>query len=134
MKRYYEEPGSGRVHDGWATGERMFTSRVAYAEVHAALARKLRDGHLTAVLYRRSASTFEAEWPAYEQVALDDVTMGDVLRLVRRYGLRGYDAIHLSAALCVRRQTGDAIEFWASDGRLERSARREGLTVVNPAS
>lgn len=69
VKRYYEEPGSERVHDRWATNERIFTSRVAYAEVHAALARKRRDGNLAAALYRRSASAFEREWPAYEQIA-----------------------------------------------------------------
>ncbi len=133
VKRYYEEPGSERVHDRWATSERIFTSRVAYAEVHAALARKRRDGNLAAALYRRSASTFETEWPAYEQIALDGATMADVRRLVRRYALRGYDAIHLSAALWVRRQIGDPIEFWASDERLERAARRERISVVNPA-
>ena len=59
--------------------------------------------------------------------------MADVLRLVRRYTLRGYDAIHLSAALWVGRQIGDPLEFWASDDRLEQAARRERITVVNPA-
>jgi hypothetical protein len=28
---------------------------------------------------------------------------------------------------------GDPFEFWASDERLEAAARRERLTVVNPA-
>ena len=59
--------------------------------------------------------------------------MADVLRLVRRYTLRGYDAIHLAAALWVRRRIGDPIEFWASDERLEWVARRERIAVVNPA-
>ena len=59
--------------------------------------------------------------------------MADVLRLVRRYALRGYDAIHLSVALWARRQIDDPMEFWASDERLERAARREQIRVVNPA-
>ena len=133
VKRYYEEPGSERVYDRWAASGRIFTSRVAYAEVHAALARKRRDGDLAPALYRRGASAFEAEWPAYEQIAVDGVTMADVLRLVRRYALRGYDAIHLSAALWARRQIDDPMEFWVSDERLERAARREQIRVVNPA-
>jgi predicted nucleic acid-binding protein len=134
VKRYYEEPGSRRVHERWLMGEPIFTSRVAYAEVHAALARKRRDGGLAPALYRRCASTFETEWPAYEQVVVDRTTMADVSRLVRRYSLRGYDAIHLAAALWMKRQVGDPIEFWASDERLESAARRERIAVVNPAS
>jgi predicted nucleic acid-binding protein len=133
VKRYYQEPGSDRVHDRWMQGDRVFTSRVAYAEVHVALARKRRDGTLAPALYRRSASAFDDEWSAYEQIAVDAATMADVVRLVRRYPLRGYDAIHLSAALWVQRQVGDAMEFWASDERLEQAANRERILVVNPA-
>jgi len=133
VKRYYEEPGSARVNNHWAMSEQIFTSRVAYAEVHAALARKRRDGDLAAAPYRRCASAFEAEWPAYEQIAVDGATMADVRRLVRQHTLRGYDAIHLAAALWVRREIGDPIEFWVSDERLERAARRERVSVVNPA-
>lgn len=112
---------------------RIFTSRVAYAEVHAALARKRRGGDLAPAPYRRCASAFESEWQAYEQIAVDGATMADVVRLVRRYTLRGYDAIHLAAALWVRGEIGDPIEFWVSDERLERAARRERVAMVNPA-
>ena len=132
VKRYYHEPGSARVRDRWTIGEPIFTSRVAYAEVHAALARKRRDGGLSSALYRRCAAAFDAEWPAYEQILVDSVTMADVVRLVRRYALRGYDAIHLAAALWVRRHSSEAVELWASDEQLASAARRERITVVDP--
>lgn len=132
VKRYYAEPGSDQVRERWLADERVFTSRVTYAEVHAALARKHRDRELSAMPFRRSAAAFEAEWPAYDQVLVDGTTLADVGRLVRVHPLRGYDAIHLAAALWVKGHLGDPLEFWVSDDRLEAAARRERLIVVNP--
>ncbi len=132
VKRYYEEPGSERLRERWATSERVFTSRVAYAEVHAALARKHREGDLATAPFRRSARAFEIEWMAYDQILLDAATLGAVRRLVSSHPLRGYDAVHLAAALWVRDRIGDALEFWVSDERLAGTARRERLKVVDP--
>lgn len=132
VKRYYDEPGTDRIRARWATSDRVFTSRVAYAEVHSALARKWRDGGLSASMFQTSAAAFETEWPAYDQVLVDAETLRHVRPLLRRHALRGYDAIHLAAALWVGQQIGDQLEFWVSDTRLEAAARRERLAVVNP--
>lgn len=132
VKRYYEEPGSERIRGQWTGAERIFTSRVAYAEVHAALARKRREGGLTKPVFRTIVSAFEADWPAYDQILVDSATLAEVRRLVGKHALPAYDAIHLSAALWLRDQLGGAIEFWVSDDRLETAARKERLTVVNP--
>jgi predicted nucleic acid-binding protein len=132
VKRYYDEPGSEKVREQWTASDRVFTSRVAYAEVHAALARKRRDGGLSPSLFRTSAAAFDTEWPAYDQILVDADTLGPVRRLVRRHALRGYDAIHLAAALWVAKQIGDPLEFWVSDAQLETAARHERLAVVNP--
>jgi predicted nucleic acid-binding protein len=132
VKRYYEEPGSHQLRTRWVDSERIFTSRVAYAEVHAALARKHRDGDLSRSSFRESAAAFEAEWPAYDQILVDEDTLADTRRLVRRHALRGFDAIHLAAALWVRRQLDGPLEFWVADERLEVAARRERLAVMTP--
>jgi predicted nucleic acid-binding protein len=132
VKRYYQEPGSHRVRESWARSERVFTSRVAYAEVHAALARKRRDGGISAAQLRTIGDAFESEWPAYDQILIDRATSANVRRLVLRHTLRGFDAIHLSAALWLQEQFGESVEFWVSDERLIVAAGKERLTVVNP--
>ena len=132
VKRYYEELGSGRVREGFGAAERIFTSRLAYAEVHAALARKRRERAISEAEYRRTVSTFEADWPAYDQIGVDAATLGAVPRLVRQYSLRGADAVHVAAAVWLREQAGDPVELWASDGWLVEVARREHLSAVNP--
>jgi len=132
VKRYYEERGSDLLRSRWVTIDRIFTSRVAYAEIHAALARKARDGELSRDSFRTATAAFEQEWLAYDHLLVDEATLKDVRSLVRRHSLRGFDAIHLSAALWLRAELGRPIEFWASDQRLEAAAKRERFTVVNP--
>lgn len=132
VKRDYVEPGTDRVRQHLDSTDRVFTSRVTYAEVHAALARKRRERQLSEALYRRVTSEFDLHWPAYDQILVDAATLGEVPRLVRQYALRGYDAIHLAAALWLRGEAGEPVEFWVSDERLEQVARRERLAVVNP--
>jgi predicted nucleic acid-binding protein len=132
VKRYYAERGSDLLKSRWGAIDRIFTSRVAYAEIHAALARKARDGELSRDSFRTAGAAFEREWLAYDHILVDDATLKDVRSLVRRHSLRGFDAIHLSAALWLRGELGRPLEFWASDQRLEAAAKRERLTVVNP--
>ena len=132
VKRYYEELGTERVRERLTAAERVFTSRLAFAEVYAALAHKRRERAVTEEAYRRAASAFEADWPAYDQIALDAATLGTVARLVRQYPLRGADAVHLAAALWLREHAGDPLELWASDDRLLDAARHERLIAVNP--
>jgi uncharacterized protein len=132
VKRYYEEPGTQRVRERWASAERVFTSRVTYAEVHAALARKHRDKGISTLHFRAIGGAFESEWQAYDQILVDGATLTGVRRLVRRHALRGFDAIHLSAALWLRAEFGESVEFWVSDDRLEAAAVKERLIVVNP--
>lgn len=134
VKRYYDEPGSDRVRDGFATTTRVFTSRLTYAEVHAALARKRREAALSEVAYRSAAQEFDSDWPGYEQIGLDAGTLSAVPRLVRRYPLRGADAVHLAAALWLRDVAGDLVELWAADSRFIDVARRERLRALNPES
>lgn len=52
--------------------------------------------------------------------------MRNVPELVARRPLRGYDAVHLAAALALR-DRGVAITFWAADAALVDAARAEGL-------
>jgi predicted nucleic acid-binding protein len=132
VKRYYEELGSDRVREGFAAAERVFTSRLTYAEVHAALARKRRERAISEPAYRRCVTAFESDWPAYDQIAIDPATLSAVPGLVRRHSLRGADAVHLAAAVWLRKHAGGALEFWASDGPLLDVARREGLITIDP--
>ena len=52
--------------------------------------------------------------------------------LAIRYGLRGYDSVHLAAALAVHETLGESVAygFAATDGRLNDAARLAGLPLL----
>jgi predicted nucleic acid-binding protein len=123
IKRFVEEPGSKRVDTILAGEPILATSKIAYAEIHAGLARKVREKALTAVGYRRTSRTFDNDWRAYVRVDLADPLLLIVRDLVRRHPLRGFDAI--------QEQLGEEIRLVASDERLLRAAGAEGLRILD---
>ena len=131
IKRFVEEAGSRRVEALIDAEPPPATSKVTYAEVHAGLARKLRERGLTPAAHRRASRTFDADWPAYVRVELVDPLLVLARDLVQRRPLRGFDAIHLASALRLRDQIGDEVLFVASDDRLLAAASSEGLATVD---
>jgi predicted nucleic acid-binding protein len=102
VKHFTEEAGSRQVNALIEAEPRLATSRVAYAEVHAALARKLRERALTPVFHRTIARSFDSDWRTYTRVDLVDPLLALTPDLVGRYPLRGFDAIHLASAIILR--------------------------------
>jgi predicted nucleic acid-binding protein len=131
IKRFVEESGSKRVDAVLAREPIVATSKVAYAEVHAGLARMLREKAFTTAAYRATSRTFDTDWRAYVRVDLADPVLLIVRDLVRRYPLRGFDAIHLASAIRLQQQLGEAIRVIASDERLLAAAGEEGLSTLD---
>ncbi len=131
IKRFVEEAGSKRVEALIEAEPPPATSKVAYAEVHAGLARKLRERGLTPAAHRSASRTFDADWRAYVRVELVDPLLVLARDLVQRRPLRGFDAIHLASALRLRDQIGDEVLFVASDDRLLAAASSEGLATMD---
>jgi hypothetical protein len=107
---------------------------VAYAEVHATLARKLREGALTLAAHRRIADSFDSDWHLYIRLDLVDSLLALTRELVLRHPLRGFDAIHLGSALVLQEQLGEAIQMVASDERLLVAGGKEGLATLDVRS
>jgi predicted nucleic acid-binding protein len=134
IKRLTREAGSQRVATLITTDPWLATSKVAFAEVHAALARKLREGSLTPSTHKRIADSFDSDWRVYLRIDLVDALLALTRDLVLRHPLRGFDAVHLASALRLRELTGEAVQFIASDERLLLAANNEGLATVNVRS
>ncbi|MFZ0886940.1 MAG: type II toxin-antitoxin system VapC family toxin [Candidatus Binataceae bacterium] len=134
IKRFIEEAGSKQVEALIEADPRLATSRVAYAEVHAGLARKLREGAMTAGAHRRTSRLFESDWRAYIRVDLVDPLLALVRDLVQRHPLRAFDAIHLASAIRLQEQLGDDIRLVAADVRLLAAAKIEGLGTLDVRS
>jgi len=129
VKLYLEEVGSEAVHRWAQEAEILATSRVAYPETLAALARRWREGDLDEAGFQRVVDAFKEQWHAFAILDLNETLAGE---LAITHALRGFDAIHLAAALDLRREAVDIlVAFTAFDGRLLQAARAEGLLVLD---
>jgi uncharacterized protein len=62
VKRYVQEEGSKAVTSRFETGEKLYTSVLSFAEVHAAIGRKYREKELTAKQKEKLIDDFLADW------------------------------------------------------------------------
>jgi len=131
VKLYLDEVHSEAVHRWAQEAEVLATSRVAYPETFAALARRWREGDFDDASVQRVIAAFKEQWPAFAILDLNETAAGE---LAITHALRGFDAIHLAAALDLRLATQDTlVAFTAFDGRLAQAARSEGLQVLDAA-
>jgi len=127
VKLYVEEAGSSEVEALVAAADGAATSRTAYAELRSALARKQREGGLSAADRARIAAAFRSEWDRLivQEVTQDAVELaGD---LSERHSLRALDAIHLASARLLAEQSRIPVRFSSSDRRLQEAAASEGM-------
>jgi len=130
VKLYVTEAYSGLVR-GWAEeAEILATCRVAYPEMISALNRRLRTGDLAKGDYDLLVKTFAGEWRDFAVLDFDEIGAG---RLAEAYGLRGFDAVHLSACKLLRSsEFAASVSFSSFDEKLNNAAAAEKLTVLLP--
>jgi uncharacterized protein len=127
VKRYVSEPGSQDVIEVTAAAEVVATSLVTRAEVAAALARAVRVGVLDHDGGRRAQRRFSRDWPTLVRVPITEVLVFQAETLAWDHGLRGYDAIHLAAALMWRDSVGREVILVTFDRQLWEAAPEAGL-------
>ncbi len=147
VKRYLEEHGSDKLNAKIAettkARHRVLTSVLSFAEVHAAMARKLRERPpLRVTEYHWATARFDSDWRTYlTRVDLTTAVLTLIPDLVKRHFLRGSDAIHLASALWVRESLesvgargalAEPLIFATSDAQLARAAEYEQLEVFDP--
>jgi len=132
VKRYYTEKGSAYIHELFQPENLLAVSKVAYAELLAALARKRREKEIGEADFGRAVESLQDEWKEFLVVEVTDAVFTDLLSLVRRHPLRGFDAIHLCSALWFRKRIRSEVAFVCSDRDLLAAAEREKLVVYDP--
>lgn len=131
-KLYLEEEGSDQVREWAWAAEALATSRVALAELAAAIARRRREGDLNDDESDSIRSAMTEDWNHLVVVHLDEHRAADV---AFGHELRGFDAIHLAAALQVRSSLSDIpVLFSCFDQRLNKAAAEQGFDVLGDDS
>jgi predicted nucleic acid-binding protein len=127
LKLLVEEDGSERAGLIWDTAESLTSAALVVVEGRAALAAAERSGRITRAQLKRAKVDLS---DLIEEMSLVEVTE-DLVELAADLAegeqLRGYDAVHLAAALTV-----EAEILTSADSDLCRAAERRGFHVANP--
>jgi len=130
VKLYVREPGSDEVHKLTESAEIVATSLLSYTEARAAFARTYREKRMPPGAYRSVKEALEEDWSRCFILIPTAGTAKAAGDLAEKHGLRGFDALHLAAALDLRSAAGSEITFSTADDRLKEAARKEGLQTL----
>lgn len=128
VKLYIEEEGTEDVKRWAEEAEVLATCRVACPELISALTRRFKAGDLSKKEFRILVDGFLKEWSDFAIIDFDEM---EAARLAEKHGLRGFDAIHLSALKFLKnRDNNITVAFSSFDKELNRAAASEGFTVL----
>ncbi|MEJ7798073.1 MAG: type II toxin-antitoxin system VapC family toxin [Solirubrobacteraceae bacterium] len=117
-------PASERL---WLDSDYVVCAEIGYVEARAALAAARRHERLDAAALRTAKDELELLWEQVSIVLVDSALVRAAGDVAERDRLRGYDAVHLAAAIA-----GQATVLASADRQLVKAARRRGLGVAEP--
>lgn len=129
VKRYVSEAGSGDVNALIVKASVIGTAAISHVEVSSALAKAVRMKALSRVEAASALQVFNAEWESLIRLQLTEVMLSRAATLAWEHGLRGYDAVHLTAALFWQDMLGEPITLATYDRQLWEAAKVTGLVA-----
>lgn len=128
VKRYVSERGSEEVAAVIAAAAAAGTAVITRAETAAALAKAIRVGALTQDGAAAALTRFQDEWPRLVRLQVTESLIARAAALAWTHGLRGYDALHLAAAILWQEAMGQPVTLATFDRALWQVAEQAGLT------
>jgi predicted nucleic acid-binding protein len=129
LKRYVQEAGSQELRSAWEDFDLTGAVRIVQAEMAAALVKARRVGWLEAADAQKAWSEFLGDWRRLTLLEANAQVVQRAGELAWTYPLRGYDAIHLAAALIWQDGIGEPVTLATFDRILWQSAKDAGLPV-----
>lgn len=141
VKRYTRESGSDKIFFlfGNVPLERLLCLTIGAIEVFWICIRKRNDGRITASQFTQATGHLEYEvintQSNLKTISVPDALVWNSMNLIETHSLNSVDAMVLRSALDIATElsnTDDTLVLVASDQRLLRAARTEGLATFNP--
>ncbi|UUY05385.1 type II toxin-antitoxin system VapC family toxin [Svornostia abyssi] len=127
LKLIIEEEGSDSVGLIWDAADVVASAAMIVVEARAALAAAKRATRLSAAQHRRAKDELAELVDELTLVPVSERLIAEAADLAEREALRGYDAVHLAAALTI-----NATILTSADTALCTAAARHRLHVANP--
>lgn len=140
VKRYFPETGTAWVQalTTYTTGHTIVVAEIALVEAAAAFAAKHRAPGGITLQERDSALNLLLHHCTveYQLIPMLRVILDHAVLLTQAYRLRGYDAVHLAAALTINQRYISAgfapLTLISADSDMLTAARSEGIAADNP--
>jgi predicted nucleic acid-binding protein len=129
VKLYIQEMHSDEVRMLVDTAESVGTSILTYAEIASAMARATRLQLISDDSARSTWNNFVNDWLNFTRLKLSMPLTERAATLAWDYGLRGYDAMHLSAALTWQDALEERILLATFDRLLWSAGKKVGILV-----
>jgi predicted nucleic acid-binding protein len=127
VKKYVEEPRSEEVRSCLTSHTMIATAAIARAEAAATFAKAVRLGTLEERSARAGHQLFVREWRSYIRIRVTEALVTRADGIAWTFRLRGYDAVHLAAALEWHDRMGETITVATFNQNLWRAAGEAGL-------
>lgn len=127
LKLLIDEDGSDRAERVWDAADTLASASLVIVEARAALAAATRGARMTTQQHERAKDELSALTGDLHLAAVTDDLVERAANIAEDEGLRGYDAVHLAAALHL-----GASVLTSADEALCDAAARNGMHVANP--
>jgi uncharacterized protein len=127
LKLLIDEEGSDRAERVWDAADTVASVSLIVVEARAALAAATRGARLTTRQHEQAKDELSALTGDLHLASITDGLIARAADLADDEGLRGYDAVHLAAALHL-----GASVLTSADEALCDAAGRNGMHVANP--
>jgi predicted nucleic acid-binding protein len=124
---FIDEPSSERCVRLWNEASRVISARLLYPEARAALAAAERARRVTRGQHTRAILELDGVVAQVDHVEIDARLAVHAGELAHLHGLRGYDAVHLAAAVSV---ADTDVVLITGDVDLATAAEAMGLAVA----
>ncbi len=129
VKRYIAEAGSPEVEVLIGEAHAIGTAVISRAEVAAALAKAARIALVARDAAGKALQAFNTDWEHLIRLQLSEPLVARAATLAWANGLRGYDSVHLAAALVWSEALGETVSMATYDRELWRGAKASGLSA-----
>jgi predicted nucleic acid-binding protein len=130
VKLYVIEDGSEQTHQAALQAEILAVSRIAWAEYHAALARRARMAPEDEPMLDQARSALASDWEDFFIIEVSQPVVERAGEHAELYALRAYDAVQLATASYLADQSGQTVQFACFDRRLNKAATAQGMKPV----
>ena len=130
VKHYIQEDGSEEISSLIEKADIAGTVSVAYAEMASALSKSVRMGWVEQKGAEGAWFDFKEQWRAFTRINITNSLLEKAGQLAWEYELRGYDAVHLAAALTWQEMMETTVSIATYDKELWKAAQKLKMEVL----